>query len=60
MTESDHGQMLIRLWVTAGRSPNGELDVDGGERRCFHGWLELLRLLSDSLEGPHPDDSPRL
>ncbi len=48
--------VLIRLQIDHVTPPAGQLTVDVREPVGVRGWLDLLRLLSEILEGPQEDD----
>ena len=52
--------MVIRLLVDETLPPCGEVALEGQEPVAFSGWLDLLRVLSELIEGgpeapPVPD-----
>lgn len=49
--------MLIRLRVDETNPPCGEVGADGEEAFGFSGWLDLMRVLSELIEGR--DAAPR-
>jgi hypothetical protein len=50
--------MVITIWVEDQHPVAGRAGVDGRPPRPFAGWLQLLRLLSDLVEGQAASAAP--